>query len=633
MRLFEKRLMLVAFCCSILADVTSASGIWERPKTTRRYVQGPLAERVIVYWREGKITVGEVRHEHDWKKTVYDRPGATPQAYGVWLLQGDQDEPFDFRQAQLRTESDATPIHGQSWTLGGMKVDLESCTPFGRKPSAHLRVKVSNLGYRVLSHRLSLMVRSGEERQLVFSAPDLYAVYAPVIGQWRDVPASWRKVSENVWSDGERFLTASSASPFDWDAGQGLIRFEARVEPGSCRTFDFVLGEGNVEQPDYETHRDRTRADWQRELMRVKDRTDLIRLMTVQMLQCFSCARNHDYILPRQGGLQRWVWPGDQKNVSAALGLLGYNEYVERTIDFYFNEYSKESGEFGPFGNGWACDTASVLEIFARYCLDAANQPFWRRYRDRAAKAFDWIASKRRESIGRPNLVSGLFPPMKATDAGEVFQAWGNTDINNLLAMEYMARAAEKLGDSRAAEFRDEANAYREVIDGIMAHWRKVYEGKDVFHIPLDPKGTLEPELRANNYFYSHPARFLALGFVSDEEAVRLRKWLIQEGYAHPCGLYQANPTPKCWDTGEPTPPEIANNVWYTTMSELSWFQVWKRMGREDLARQTLDAAIRYGTTEEGCVGERFCSVNPWYFPWSPNASGAGRIVQMLLMK
>lgn len=35
--------------------------------------------------------------------------------------------------------------------------------------------------------------------------------------------------------------------------------------------------------------------------------------------------------------------------------------------------------------------------------------------------------------------------------------------------------------------------------------------------------------------------------------------------------------------------------------------------------------------TEEYLIGERYHDCDPWFFPWCPNASGAGRIVQMIL--
>jgi hypothetical protein len=54
-------------------------------------------------------------------------------------------------------------------------------------------------------------------------------------------------------------------------------------------------------------------------------------------------------------------------------------------------------------------------------------------------------------------------------------------------------------------------------------------------------------------------------------------------------------------------------------------------IGREDLAERVLQAVLKYSVTEEFYVGERYRDDNPWYFPWSPNASGSGRIILMLL--
>ena len=56
----------------------------------------------------------------------------------------------------------------------------------------------------------------------------------------------------------------------------------------------------------------------------------------------------------------------------------------------------------------------------------------------------------------------------------------------------------------------------------------------------------------------------------------------------------------------------------------------WMRAGRHDLAKQAFDATLKYAISPEYVVGERYHDVNPWYFPWSPNASGSGRVVQML---
>ena len=43
------------------------------------------------------------------------------------------------------------------------------------------------------------------------------------------------------------------------------------------------------------------------------------------------------------------------------------------------------------------------------------------------------------------------------------------------------------------------------------------------------------------------------------------------------------------------------------------------------------NALMKYSITTEYYVGERYRDDTPWYYPWSPNASGSGRIIQMML--
>ena len=49
------------------------------------------------------------------------------------------------------------------------------------------------------------------------------------------------------------------------------------------------------------------------------------------------------------------------------------------------------------------------------------------------------------------------------------------------------------------------------------------------------------------------------------------------------------------------------------------------------LPEKALDACIKFALTDELYVGERYHDANPWYYPWSPNASGSGRLTLMLL--
>ena len=49
------------------------------------------------------------------------------------------------------------------------------------------------------------------------------------------------------------------------------------------------------------------------------------------------------------------------------------------------------------------------------------------------------------------------------------------------------------------------------------------------------------------------------------------------------------------------------------------------------MADTILAATLKFAMTRELYVGERYRDDEPWFLPWSPNRSGSGRIVQMLL--
>ena len=419
---------------------------------------------------------------------------------------------------------------------------------------------------------------------------------------------------------GERFA-AFSGIPFSWDGNRGAARFVVDLKPGEAKAVEIELGKGSRQGLGYAAAKEAMYAGWSGELarMRLPDGLDsrrrrIVRNLAVQMLQCLSVPTDGDFALPRQGGLQRYVWPGDADCFLEALDAIGYGEHVAKCIDFYYGNCQRESGEAGPFRNRWAGDTASVLKTFARHCAVTGDAACWRRWRDAAFRSFGWIEARRREG-------GGLFPAMKSTDHAAVMRAWGENDIKGLEAYDAYAAAAGKFGDPRAAEIAAAAKDYRSALGKTMDVWRAKAAGRDEFEVPITADGYDDPFLEAF-MFYLHPGRFAEAGLLSEDEMLRLRTWLLRRGYANRNGLY-GNQLARS--------PDCRNHIWYTTWTELQWFRAWCRAGRGDLAAQTRDACLDYALTDEFYVGERYHDSNPWYYPWSPNASGAGRIVFMLL--
>ena len=589
---------------------------WERPKTTRRYLHGPFAERLLTFWREGKIAFGEVDHRDDWsfdyRKDVH--------AHAVWLVHGTKDEPFDFRAAELLQPEGGEPDHAERWRVGPLDVTLAACAPFGRKPSAYARLTVRNTGDCPVTEPLAFLVREGLEAKLLFGAPDVYSIFNPALSDWDDLPPDgWRREGDAVLN-GDRFAALGGA-PFDWDAERGAVRLSFALAPGEEKSVELELGRGERGGLGYAAARAEMLSGWTRELslLRIPDKLDaasarIVRNLAVQMIQCLSLPTEGDFVLPRQGGLQRFVWPGDAESLLLALDVLGYGDYVARCLDFYWSRCQKEDGEVGPFKNCWARDTACVLKSFALHCAVTDDAVCWRRWRDAAFRAFAWIQSKRTKD-------DGLFPAMKATDHPAVLRAWGSTDLPGLEAFDALAKAAAKFGDQQAAEVAAAAADYRASLTRVLDRWRAKYAGKDEFKVPLDADGNDDSFLE-DYMFYMHPGRFADDGLLTADEMARLRTWLIRRGYANENGLY-ANQLSR--------DIEKRNHVWYTTWSELMWFRAWRRVGRPDLAAQALDVCLKFALTDELYVGERYHDATPWFYPWSPNASGSGRLTLMLL--
>ncbi len=592
---------------------TTAKRTWERPKTTRRYLHGPFAERLLTFWREGKIAFGEVERSEG-KSSTHGR------AHVVWLVHGDDDEPFDFREAEMLQSEGGEPDHAQRWRSGPLEVTLAACAPCGRRPSAYVRLTVRNAGVGPVRERLAFLLREGPEEKLLFGAPDVYASFRPSTSDWADIPpGDWRREGDTMRC-GERFV-AIFGVPFTWDAGTGVVRFAVDLAPGEAQSVELETGRGEPQGLGYAAAREAMFAGWAEELGRLRLPTGLdarsariVRNLAVQMLQCLSVAVGDDCALPRQGGLQRWIWPGDADCFLEALDALGYGDDVARVIDFYYGRCQRPDGEAGPFGCNWAGDTASVLKTFARHCTATDDAGCWRRWRDAAFLAFGWIQAKRAAG-------GGLFPAMKSTDLPIVFRHWGTNDLKALEAFRAFAKATAAFGDPRAAEVAAAEADCRAEIGKVLDVWRAKAAGTDELRIPLSPDGNDGP-LLAQYMFYSHPGRFADSGLLTEAEMLRLRTWLLRHGRADERGLYQNQPSVE--ENG-------GIHVWYVTWSELQWFRAWRRVGRHDLAAQARDACLRYALTDELYVGERYNDVDPWYFPWSPNASGSGRIAMMLL--
>ena len=638
MMLSAKVFLLFAGLAGLAAADVPTQYSWVRPRTTRRYLHPPMAECMFTLWNDGVVLRGENRHRHDWQ--VYY---GSLSADVLWLMHGAEDRPFDFAAAENRLHPDGIPFHGLTWRTDGIAVDLDAFCEVGpRAPACFVHLTFRREGTGTVGMPVALYLRRMQESVVISGTPDIYRPYETRTTPFRRAPATAYKVRSLECLEGEAATVRTYGLPPDayWDSRKGCVRFTAKPsfgEPLSV-TLTIAAPDGTARPGAWDVARDQAEAFWRGELARMnrlppeiaqdERKLQIFRNLTIQMLQCFCHPIGSDLTIPRQGGMQRFVWPWDCKDMLAALGLIGdYGKYVEGALDLYFREYAREDGCIGPFHNDWICNTGECIASLARYCLDTDNQTVWKRHRDAAMRGFDWMRRTRASTKDGSGVVGGLFPIAEATDNPMPIQLWGFTDVLSLDALSLLSRAARRFGDPRTAEVEAERDALRDILARIYSRFSQAAADSDELRIPITPDGNDAAFLRAG-YFNTNHGHLLRVGlehgFVPTNDVMKVYTWLLRNGKADPHGLCAHHP-PK---------DDLGNrHFWYTTTAERYWRGCFLRIGRKDLADKVLDAVLRYSMTEEFYVGERYRDDNPWYFPWSPNASGSGRIILMMLGK
>ncbi len=605
---------------------------WQKTKTTRRYVHPPRSERMFTLWAEGRILFGDVIDGTD----VEDKKNGHEYyddlvSCGIWMLQGKEKEQFDFTKVENVITQSGVPIHGVKFTTDDVEVYEETFCNTERKTSCYIKVTVANKGDKETNTDLSFMLRTGKEKQLLTSGDsDQYADYEPDVNKWKkDHPATW-KMDDGVFTDSERKLYVLEGKEFDWCEKCGCIQYNINLKPQESKEIIFVLNKGEGFEKDYDKAKEETKAFWEKELSRLnklpqnwykdEEKMKMLRHWTAQLLQCMAYSVDKDYLLFRQGGLQRIVWPGEVNVCFEAMAQIGdFSDYLEDTLDTYFNVMQVESGEVINIGIYWACVTGTVLYSLAKYCMHMGEkgEKCYQKYRDQAFKAFEWIRATRNSTKGIENIGQGFFPDKRSCDWVQTFQAWQTTDIYTIWGIEAFAEITKFFDDERAKEAEKEYNDYMETFRKYIRPFADKAKNSDELYIPLCPLGN-DDEFVEGLFPQLGHGEMAAMGFLTKEEAHKLHNGLLNSNRAYKC-LYGRMFT--SWK----------RHMWYVSTSEYKWFRAWKRFGETEKMREILDGQFKYAMTEEYTMHERYIEDAPYFSPWSPNASAMGRTILMML--
>ena len=610
---------------------------WQRAKTTRRYVTPPMSERLYTFWREGKVAFGEM----DVALTTRIYKTEIVSA-GLWILHGEEPDQFDFCEAEMIMHPDGIPVHGQKYKLGELDVTLEAFSDFGERPNGYLKVRVENNGDETETEFLDFMLRTGLEKDIVFCGPDVYDIYAPSLEPWYAMPATYKRVGNTFTDDEGRMFRVFGDIDFDFNEADGIGQAKVTLAKGQYKEAVFAYNIGEIYSFDYEKNKAECVRLWEAELSKItrlpenikndKESFKIIKNLTVQLLQCFALPKGYDVIFARQGCLQRMVWLYETMTVIEALSKIGdFDSYIEPIIDSYFSKYQKETGEVSPLAIPWAMATANALQSFGNYAI-LRDKEYFDRYFDRAYKGYLWIKNTRVHDESDPRVVSGLFPPKASCDDQFVFQSWCSTDTFNIRGLRAFASSCEKYGrEDVAKEIRAEIDDYLSVMYEIWNGYVKECADGDLY-VRYSP--SLPDEVVMANFAFSpHPSYFLDCLDLPEEQVERILETHKKKKYYNGDGLLDR--MPDCDNSSGIASGTLDENgkclIWYVCNQEYYWFKYFIRHGMMERCRELIRGAYKYAMTDEYYMFERYHQRNPWFAPWSPNASASGRFIIMLL--
>ena len=619
---------------------------WERQVTTRRYLHPPFAEELATMWVQLAYFLGDIYEK-------VEKGSAKNYSAACQFLIGEDYEIPDFKTAKQTISEDGSPVHGLCYDFGDYTVAAESFCDIKTSPTIYTKFTITNKVLWKVSDTFGFLLRTYNEETLngVFDL-DGYCTHNPNIRAWGDAPRHWRPEKENYLTDDVYkiyFKDIADLNPKWVGEEKGLCWFERgkqtfrfSLDSGESKTFYMVLGKHAPETFDYEEEKAKAVAFWNKELERIKVYPNkenpmfvqMYRHLVSQLLQMFSHhVGKYDYVLIRQGSLQRRMWPGEANEVLMALDRIGdFDDYTEKAYEMFFKRLQITEGENkGQVGNldgtlPWGSNTATIVEALAYKLIVKEDKKYYEKYRDNLYAAFSWIEKTRLSTIDSDYIGKGIFPPMRTSDWEAICQGWSFTDLRNLMAYQMVLKAFTKYQDEATEEIKAATEDYRSCIQ---KYWKEEVDAqKDSDELIFYGMLGDEKEDPMISVPIIGKVPFMILTGIIPMEGDYIQRYL---NYYKNRNVFRNGLHNLLTSNLQYYNMNWIGHTWYTNYSDYPWFKYYMQTGQKELAEETLKGQLKYSMTPEYYMVERYAANDRYYVPWSPNASANGRTIMMLL--
>lgn len=639
-----------------MAHLSSPANPWGKPFTNKRYIHPPMAENIVTMWPNSMVMIGEIPPENPQYHYEHPKYGwfwglcSEDSAAVVFTLKRESDLRFRQRAkpqyqnytwshelmpsevVKYKTRPDGIPVHSFVKDMDAVKFYEEAFCDSARVPTAYIKVTVENCFGFEEKIELGALVKRGKE--FLFTGcqePDGYDGYYPTREMFLD--GEKFEVESGVLTDGRYKLYLDKNAEYDFD-GENDFTVSLTLAPYEKKTFTFAFTRSESQPKSYAAARRECIDFWKAELAKAENVPDmkgagpLFYNFLAQLLQMFAHPHDRDYVIMRQGATQRYHWPEAVEMIRALALAGGYSSYIDAGLAHYFGELQQKDGEdtgrvFYP-EVPWNTRTSVSLSMLA--AAAECDPTLFDKYIDSALLAFEYCERERAKSKGIEGIIPGLMPPGICSDNHiSKAQQWMGTDCGTLRTYYDFINLLKSHNSKHLKRVEEAYLDYFSVVKGVFEKFAENQQDSEFLYLPRDPKNIpeIEAELNKDPFAYVYPYTLLESGVAGygTPDAEKLR-YTYSHGGQSRNGLIWP-----CYRSTVGT-----GRTWYTTSAELHLFNYYEKYGNRAEQKKLIDALLKYNVTTEYLQPERMDDHNAYIAPWMPNASGNGRLLQMLFL-
>ena len=660
---------------SEIPSFDNAAKLFPRPGSKRIYIHQPCDYKIVQVRPDFKLQIKDaIRHEY-------------VTGFGFVILKGNQVKSFDFNRTRQVFVDSAIPILKQSITQDGFVFEqISYTTNVDNRPLIMVRMCITPENMKSPGTiKLAWLTVRQPHRCFHSHSNEDYIVFEPWAEAWES-RLNLRYKTDFLY-DGETVSLAirNSANVFISSGSnfKGALDLTISFDDAEEAVIDLVIPYECLQRPvDAEDHGLQWRADkafhrgeekhlaaisfddeqakqakqWQQHLKRAAQIhvpepivNQVYRTLTLNNLQFLGSSNDVAYLRPGQGGFNNFsvVYGWESSHFLTVMDKQGFHDETRRVLDYFL---TTQQGSHGPEGDistadgcfrphiHWMCETGAILLIFADHALYSKDSSGFHRDFPALIKAARWIQGQRArtkqlDSNGKKVLHYGLMPPGRAADWPD-YGYFIFTDAATWQGLDRLARAYEAAKMPEAGWLREEADDYHQCILDAISRSLKPH--------PLDPSLQWIPDELYEDpakvlptTIFTGPQSLLSAGVLVPEDPLfsMIERMLRRAGCLSDHFAFRM----KTMEDAELKQRQEKSaggeiDLYYVTNCEQAWHHLWIQRGERIKALRFFYMTLAYATSRDVHVThERYSPQLPWLLPWQPNASGNGRIMEMIL--